>query len=119
MSARFWIAAEILRGSDDEFAAATKRNSRSGFRLSAFGSAFRFPLSGIRYLVSYFFLLPFLRVQSRVKPSLTGIILEELAGFLRERGAPSYRAKQITEWIYKKRVASFDAMTDLPNELRS
>jgi 23S rRNA (adenine2503-C2)-methyltransferase len=53
-----------------------------------------------------------------VKPSLTGIILEELADFLQKRGAPSYRAKQITDWIYKKRVASFDAMTDLPNELR-
>jgi 23S rRNA (adenine2503-C2)-methyltransferase len=54
-----------------------------------------------------------------VKPSLTGIILEELADFLRERGVSSYRAKQITDWIYKKRVASFDAMTDLPNELRA
>jgi 23S rRNA (adenine2503-C2)-methyltransferase len=50
---------------------------------------------------------------------LTGIILEELADFLEKRGAPSYRAKQITDWIYKKRVASFDAMTDLPNELRA
>jgi len=54
-----------------------------------------------------------------VKPSLTGIVLEELADLLRERGAPSYRAKQITDWIYKKRAASFDAMTDLPNELRA
>jgi 23S rRNA (adenine2503-C2)-methyltransferase len=54
-----------------------------------------------------------------VKPSLTGIVLEELADFLDKRGAPSYRAKQITDWIYKKRVASFDAMTDLPNELRA
>jgi 23S rRNA (adenine2503-C2)-methyltransferase len=54
-----------------------------------------------------------------VKPSLTGIILEELVDFLEKRGAPSYRAKQITDWIYKKRVASFDAMTDLPNELRA
>jgi 23S rRNA (adenine2503-C2)-methyltransferase len=54
-----------------------------------------------------------------VKPSLTGIILEELADFLDKRGAPSYRAKQITDWIYKKRVTSFDAMTDLPNELRA
>ncbi|HSQ20641.1 MAG TPA: 23S rRNA (adenine(2503)-C(2))-methyltransferase RlmN, partial [Blastocatellia bacterium] len=54
-----------------------------------------------------------------MKPLLTGIILEELADFLRERGAASYRAKQITDWIYKKRVASFDAMTDLPNELRA
>ena len=50
---------------------------------------------------------------------LTGIILEELADFLKERGAPSYRARQITDWIYKKRVTSFDAMTDLPNELRT
>jgi len=54
-----------------------------------------------------------------VNPSLTGIVLEELADFLEKRGAPSYRAKQITDWIYKKRVASFDAMTDLPNELRT
>ena len=54
-----------------------------------------------------------------VKPSLTGIVLEELAAFLEKRGAPSYRAKQITDWIYKKRVASFDAMTDLPNALRA
>src|ERR1051325_4420181 len=50
---------------------------------------------------------------------LTGIILEELADFLQKRGAPSYRAKQITDWIYKKRVISFDAMSDLPNELRA
>lgn len=54
-----------------------------------------------------------------MKPALTGIILEELADFLQKRGAPSYRAKQITDWIYKKRVASFDAMTDLPNDLRT
>ncbi len=54
-----------------------------------------------------------------VKPLLNGIILEELADFLRQRGAPAYRAKQITDWIYKKRVPSFESMTDLPNELRT
>ncbi len=54
-----------------------------------------------------------------MKRSLTGIILEELADFLQKHGAPSYRVRQITDWIYKKRVASFDAMTDLPNELRA
>src|SRR4029077_19370885 len=58
-------------------------------------------------------------VHCGVNPSLTGIILEELADFLEKRGAHSYRAKQITDWIYKKRVASFDAMTDLPSELRA
>src|SRR5215813_512183 len=50
---------------------------------------------------------------------LTGIVLEELADFLENRGALSYRAKQVTDWIYKKRVASFDAMTDLPQKLRA
>ena len=54
-----------------------------------------------------------------MKPLLTGIVLEELADFLRERGVRSYRAKQVTDWIYKKRVASFEAMTDLPNEFRA
>ena len=54
-----------------------------------------------------------------MKPSLTGIILEELADFLEKRGTASYRANQITDWIYKKRVAAFDAMTDLPGELRA
>src|SRR5215475_11851655 len=59
------------------------------------------------------------QVCSFVKPSLAGITLEELADFLGKRGAASYRAKQVTDWIYKKRAASFDAMTDLPNELRA
>jgi 23S rRNA (adenine2503-C2)-methyltransferase len=54
-----------------------------------------------------------------VKSSFTGIVLEELADFLEKRRAAPYRAKQVTDWIYKKRVASFDAMTDLPNELRT
>jgi 23S rRNA (adenine2503-C2)-methyltransferase len=54
-----------------------------------------------------------------VKALLTGIILEELADFLRECGVPSYRAKQITDWIYKRRVGSFGAMTDVPNDLRT
>src|SRR5262249_37710733 len=60
-----------------------------------------------------------LLLDSFVKPLLTGIVLEELAGFLEKRGAASYRAKQISDWIYKKRAGSFDAMTDLPNELRA
>src|SRR4029077_3730806 len=69
-------------------------------------------------LPSYFLIFTS-AVNCGVKPSLTGIILEELADFLEKRGAASYRAKQITDWIYKKRIASFDAMTDLPNELRA
>src|SRR5205809_5998550 len=44
--------------------------------------------------------------------------LEELGGKLRELGEPSYRSRQIADWLYKKRVESFEEMTDLPHELR-
>ena len=54
-----------------------------------------------------------------MKPAITGLLLSELEEFVRGRGLPKYRAKQITDWLYKKRVASFDAMTDLPNDLRA
>lgn len=54
-----------------------------------------------------------------MKPLITGVLLNELEEFVRSRGLPIYRAKQITDWVYKKRVSSFDAMSDLPNELRA
>lgn len=53
-----------------------------------------------------------------MKPLITGMLLSELEEFVVGRGLPKYRAKQITDWIYEKRVQSFDAMSDLPNELR-
>lgn len=42
----------------------------------------------------------------------------ELAYYLSEFGQPKYRARQIWEWIYRRRVLSFEAMTNLPKELR-
>ena len=44
--------------------------------------------------------------------------LEELGEKLRELGEPGYRSRQIADWLYKKRVESFEEMTDLPHELR-
>ena len=38
---------------------------------------------------------------------------------LRSVAQPSYRARQITDWLYKKRVNSFAEMTDLPQVLRA
>ena len=38
---------------------------------------------------------------------------------LQSIGQPSYRARQITDWLYKKRVNSFAEMTDLPQVLRA
>ncbi|MEY2600840.1 MAG: rRNA (adenine2503-C2)-methyltransferase [Verrucomicrobiota bacterium] len=38
---------------------------------------------------------------------------------IREFGEPLYRARQIAEWLYQKRVQSFDEMTDLPRKFRN
>ena len=44
---------------------------------------------------------------------------EELQEMLRGLGEPSYRAGQIADWLHKKRVESFENMTDLPHALRA
>ena len=43
---------------------------------------------------------------------------DELAELLPTWGEPKFRAKQIWEWLYDKRVSSFDQMTNLPKALR-
>lgn len=53
------------------------------------------------------------------KPPLTGETLESLTERLREYGEPAFRAKQILEWLYKKRVRSWDEMTNLSKPLRN
>ncbi len=57
-------------------------------------------------------------VQKAGKPSIQSLLLEEIAADLATRNERPYRAKQIVDWIYQKRVTSFDAMSDLPQELR-
>jgi 23S rRNA (adenine2503-C2)-methyltransferase len=49
---------------------------------------------------------------------LFGETPESLEQWLTAEGHPRYRATQILEWIYPKRVASFDAMTNLSKALR-
>jgi 23S rRNA (adenine2503-C2)-methyltransferase len=50
-------------------------------------------------------------------------ILDPLTGgldaWLVERGEPRFRAAQIRRWLFERRAASFDGMTDLPKALRS
>ena len=53
------------------------------------------------------------------QPALTGETLDSLTTRLRERGEPAFRAKQILDWVYKKRVRSWDDMTNLPKALRA
>ena len=52
------------------------------------------------------------------RPILAGTALPELTEYLRTRGLPAYRAKQIRKWICEKFVADPAAMTDLPEALR-
>lgn len=44
---------------------------------------------------------------------------EEVYEILTGWGYKKYRSKQLLDWIYKKRVCSFDEMTDLSQELRA
>jgi 23S rRNA (adenine2503-C2)-methyltransferase len=53
------------------------------------------------------------------RPALTGETLESLTARLRERGEPAFRARQILDWLYKKRVSAWDEMTNLPKPLRA
>lgn len=43
---------------------------------------------------------------------------EPLRAWLAERGFPAYRAGQIRNWLFERRAESFEAMTDLPKDLR-
>jgi 23S rRNA (adenine2503-C2)-methyltransferase len=50
---------------------------------------------------------------------LKSLLLSELQEQLCNLGEPSYRADQILDWLYKKRVDTIDKMTNLPRSLRS
>jgi 23S rRNA (adenine2503-C2)-methyltransferase len=53
------------------------------------------------------------------KSALFGETLDSLTAHLRELGEPAFRAKQILDWVYKKRARTWDAMTNLPKPLRT
>ncbi len=52
------------------------------------------------------------------KPDIKSMTLEELKLLLGEMGEPSFRAKQIFEWLHDKRVDDFESMTNLSKGLR-
>lgn len=52
------------------------------------------------------------------KKDIRTLDLEALIHFFEGMGAPKFRAKQVYEWLWKKHVYSFDAMTNLPKTLR-
>ncbi len=52
-------------------------------------------------------------------PALTGLPPAGLAGWLADRGHPAFRARQILDWVWKKKASAFDEMTNLPAALRA
>jgi len=53
------------------------------------------------------------------KPSLFGETLDSLTERVKSAGFQGFRAKQIMEWLYKKRVEDVESMTNLPKEFRA
>ncbi len=45
--------------------------------------------------------------------------METLTARLRELGEPAFRARQILDWLYKKRARQWDDMTNIPKSLRA
>ncbi|MBT2641219.1 23S rRNA (adenine(2503)-C(2))-methyltransferase RlmN [Bacillus sp. ISL-41] len=52
------------------------------------------------------------------KKSIYSLQLEELKDWLKDQGEKPFRAEQIYDWLYKKRAASFEEMSNLSKPLR-
>jgi 23S rRNA (adenine2503-C2)-methyltransferase len=57
-------------------------------------------------------------VQTAGKRTVHSLLLDEIESYLATQNERPYRAKQIVDWLYEKRVESFEAMSDLPQALR-
>jgi len=53
-----------------------------------------------------------------VLPDIKSLPLPDLQSIVTAAGEPLYRATQLADWLYHKRVVAWDAMTDLPRALR-
>ena len=51
-------------------------------------------------------------------PDIKSFSRDELVACLQEWQQPAYRADQVLAWLYRQRVTSWDAMTNLPKPLR-
>ncbi|HWO43421.1 MAG TPA: 23S rRNA (adenine(2503)-C(2))-methyltransferase RlmN [Candidatus Eisenbacteria bacterium] len=54
-----------------------------------------------------------------MKPNIKDLTLEEFEAYLAQRRHPTYRARQVWQWLYQKGATSFAEMTNLPVALRA
>ena len=52
------------------------------------------------------------------KTDIRNISAEDLQKFCATHKLPKFRAKQVEEWLWKKRATSFDEMTSLSKSMR-
>ena len=57
-------------------------------------------------------------VKLNVKEDIKSLTLEELQGRFEALGEPKYRTTQVMDWLYGRRAASWEEMTNLPKALR-
>ena len=60
-----------------------------------------------------------LRYAAVVSADIKDLSREELAQALQALGQPQYRADQILDWVYRRRVGAWESMTNLPAGLRA
>jgi 23S rRNA (adenine2503-C2)-methyltransferase len=58
-------------------------------------------------------------VADQAKPHIRSLHFDEFGEKLSGWNEPAYRAKQIADWLYQKRVGTIDEMSDLSRDLRS
>ncbi|MFD0049257.1 23S rRNA (adenine(2503)-C(2))-methyltransferase RlmN [Actinomycetes bacterium NPDC127524] len=56
--------------------------------------------------------------KSQEKPSIYSLELHQLREWLSDNGEKPFRAEQVYDWLYKKRVGSFEEMSNLNKGLR-
>jgi len=57
-------------------------------------------------------------MQDKSKPFLASLTFEQIQFWLEQAGEKKFRAKQIADWIYKKRIVEPDLMKNIPSDLR-
>lgn len=63
-------------------------------------------------------IVPVAPVAEPERIALLDLSFAELVDYLATLGEPKFRARQIWEWLYKRHVADFAAMSNLPKSLR-
>lgn len=52
------------------------------------------------------------------KKSIYSLDIQDWQNWLQEQKQPKFRANQIFDWLFKKRVTSIDEMSNLPKDLK-